>query len=70
VWDLVPTEARDYVQMLWARFLVNRECAGVFEMVRKEGARVTIQLCARCNIAPGLHATVVDSESGRSSDEI
>ena len=49
--------------MLWERFLVNGECAGEFLMVQKDRAKVVVQLCALANIAPGLHPTVVDTES-------
>jgi len=67
VWDLVPSEVRDNVRLQWAQFLVNHECAGTFDVVRKEGARVTVQLCALSNVAPGLHATAVARESAASS---
>lgn len=66
VWDLAPLDSSDQARMLWGRFLVNGECAGEFLMVQKDGATVAIQLCAQTNIAPGLHATVVD---GGSTDE-
>ena len=62
VWDLAPLDASQHARMLWDRFLVNGECAGAFLMVQKDGATVAIQLCAQTNIAPGLHATVVDRE--------
>jgi PAS domain S-box-containing protein len=60
VWDLAPLDTSEHARMLWGRFLVNGECAGEFLMAQKDGATVAIQLCAQTNIAPGLHATVVD----------
>jgi PAS domain S-box-containing protein len=63
VWDLAPLDAFEHARMLWNRFLVNGECSGEFLMVQKDGATVAIQLCAQTNIAPGLHATVVDGGS-------
>jgi PAS domain S-box-containing protein len=63
VWDLAPLDASEHAHMLWDRFLVNGECAGDFRMVQKDGATVAIQLCAQTNIAPGLHATVVETAS-------
>jgi PAS domain S-box-containing protein len=62
VWDLARPDAHQHARMRWGRFLVNGECAGEFLMVQKDGAEVTIQVCAMANIAPGLHATVVDRE--------
>jgi PAS domain S-box-containing protein len=59
VWDLARPDAHERARMLWGRFLVNGECAGEFLTVQKDGAEVTIQLCAMANIAPGLHAIVV-----------
>jgi PAS domain S-box-containing protein len=59
LWDLARPDSQERARMLWARFLVNGECAGEFFTVQKDGAEVTIQLCAVANIAPGLHAVVV-----------
>jgi PAS domain S-box-containing protein len=61
--DLAQPEAYNHARMLWGRFLVNGEWAGEFLMVQKSGAEVAVQLCALANIAPGLHATVVQRES-------
>jgi PAS domain S-box-containing protein len=63
VWDLARPDARAHAHMLWDRFLASGECAGEFLMIQKDGAEVPIQLCARANIAPGLHATVADRET-------
>jgi PAS domain S-box-containing protein len=59
IWDLGRSDAHERARMLWGRFLVNGQCAGEFMTVHKDGAEVTIQLCAVANIAPGLHAIVV-----------
>ena len=59
VWDLGRADAHARTRMLWGRFLIHGECAGEFLTVQKDGAEVTIQLCAVTNIAPGLHAIVV-----------
>lgn len=63
VWDLTRRDARAHAHLLWDRFLASGECAGEFLMIQKDGAEVPIQLCARANIAPGLHATVADREA-------
>jgi PAS domain S-box-containing protein len=59
IWDLGRPDGHERARMLWGRFLVNGQCAGEFLTVHKDGAEVTIQLCAAANIAPGLHAIVV-----------
>jgi PAS domain S-box-containing protein len=62
VWDLVPPEADDHARISWGRFLVSGACAGEFLIVQKDGSKVAIQLCARAEIAPGLHAAVGDRQ--------
>jgi PAS domain S-box-containing protein len=62
VWDLARPDMRDYARVLWDRFLARGECEGEFQMVEKDGTEITIQLCARANVAPGLHAIVAGRE--------
>jgi two-component system, chemotaxis family, chemotaxis protein CheY len=59
LWDLGRPDGHERARMLWGRFLVNGQCAGEFLTVQKDGAEVTIQLCAAANITPGLHAIVI-----------
>jgi PAS domain S-box-containing protein len=62
VWDHARPDMHDHARMLWRRFLVNGECAGDLLVLQKDGAEVRTQFCALANIAPGLHAIVVDRE--------
>jgi PAS domain S-box-containing protein len=62
LWDLARPDAHPRARLLWDRFLAGGECTGEFQMVRKDGSEVTIQVSGVSNIAPGLHATVADRE--------
>lgn len=62
VWGHARPDLHDHARMLWGRFLVNGECAGELLMLQKDGEEVMVQFCALANIAPGLHAIVVDRE--------
>lgn len=59
VWDITVAPQRGDAQTMWREFLKAGHQAGVYQVQRSDGRRVTVQYEAEANFRPGRHISIL-----------